>query len=299
MVIVKPATVIAWHRKGYRAYWWAKSRAGRVGRPRIPRKHIDFISRISQEHPEWGEDRISEELSAKFGVSHSGSTVRRYMVSRRKGPRGDQTWRTFIKNHAKQVWSCDFVTQYTALFSTVYVLVIMEIGSRRVTQVGVTTSPTLEWVKQQMRDATPYDATPRFLVHDNDGIFGQFKRKVTVEKNGKKRSYRCALDLWLREVIGIEGLPIPYGAPNANPHIERFARTLRVEALNHFIFLSEEDVRRVVMEFIRYYNGARPSQAIHAIPDPYPELREPPPTDGELVGLPVLGGLHHDYRLTA
>jgi putative transposase len=131
LAIVTPATVIAWHRRGFRAYWRAKSRAGRVGRPRIPRKHIDFISRISQEHPEWGEDRISEELSAKFGVSHSGSTVRRYMVSRRKGPRGDQTWRTFIKNHAKQVWSCDFVTQYTALFSTVYVLVIMEVGSRR------------------------------------------------------------------------------------------------------------------------------------------------------------------------
>ena len=177
LAVVKPATVIAWHRKGFRWYWRAKSRSGKIGRPRIPRRHIDFILRISQEHSEWGEDRIAED--------------------------------------------------------------------------------------------------------------------------GKMRSYRCALDLWLHEVIGIEGLPIPYGAPNANPHAERFVRTLREEALNHFIFLDEKHVRRVVMDYIRYYNGARPSQAIHAIPDPYPELREPPPKDGELVALPVLGGLHHDYRLAA
>jgi hypothetical protein len=99
--------------------------------------------------------------------------------------------------------------------------------------------------------------------------------------------------------MGIEGLPIPYGAPNASPHIERLMRTLRHEALDHFIFLSVNHVRRVATEFIRYYNGARPSQAIHAIPDPYPELRQPPPQNGRLVALPVLGGVQHDYRLAA
>ena len=99
--------------------------------------------------------------------------------------------------------------------------------------------------------------------------------------------------------MGIEGIPIPYRAPNANAHVERFHRTLRQEALDHFIFLSAAHVRRVASEFIEYYNRARPSQGTHAIPDPYPELLEAPVAAGKLVALPVLGGLQHDYRLAA
>jgi putative transposase len=109
---------------------------------------------------------------------------------------------------------------------------------------------------------------------------------------------RCHLDVWLADAMGIEGIPIPYGAPNASPHIERFNRTLRHEALNHFLFLSDRHILRVCREFVRYYNGARPSQATHAIPDPYPELRTPP-TTGRMIALPVLGGIVHDYRRAA
>jgi putative transposase len=99
--------------------------------------------------------------------------------------------------------------------------------------------------------------------------------------------------------MGTEGIPIPYGAPNASPHIERFNRTLREEALNHFIFLSVKHVLRVCREYVEFYNGARPSQALHAIPDAYPELEKPPPANGKLIALPVLGGVQHDYRLAA
>ena len=90
-----------------------------------------------------------------------------------------------FSNHAKEVWACDFLTQYTAFFAVVYVFVIMEVGSRRIVHVNVTTNPTLAWVKQQIREATAWDQTPRFLVHDNDGIFGQFGRPVTVERDGQ------------------------------------------------------------------------------------------------------------------
>jgi len=299
LVIVTPETVIAWHRQGFKVFWRRRSRSPKIGRPRIPRKHIAFIQRISGDHPEWGEDRIAEELAAKFGVDHSPSTIRRYMAPRSGSPRGDQTWRTFVRNLAKEVWACDFLAQYTALFAVVYIFVVMEIGSRRIAHVNVTTNPTLSWVKQQIREPTPEDGIPRFIIHDNDGIFGQYGRPVTMEKDDSTRSYRCHLDRWLDEVIGIEGIPIPYGAPNASPHVERFVRTLREETLNHFIFLSADHVRRVVAEYVRYYNGARPSQAIHGIPDPYPELRQPPPKAGKLLALPVLGGVHHDYRLIA
>jgi hypothetical protein len=299
LVIVKPETVIGWHRKGFRIVWRHRSRNRRLGRPRIPGEHIAFIQRISSDHPEWGEDRIAEELAAKFGVDHSASTIRRYMVPRQGPPRGDQTWRTFVRNHAKEVWACDFLTQYTALFAVVYVFVVMEIGSRRIVHVNVTANPTLAWVKQQIREATPWEQTPRFLIHDNDGVFGQFGRSVRAQPSSRRRSYRSHLDRWLDEVVGIEGLPIPFGAPNASPHVERFNRTLREEALDHFIFLTVDHIRRVVTEYVRYYNGARPSQAIHGIPDPYPELRQPPPKSGKLLALPVLGGIQHDYRLVA
>ena len=297
LFIVRPATVIGWGRQGLRLFWCRKSPPGR---PRIPRKHINFIRRISSDHPEWGEDKIAEELAAKFGIKHSGSTIRRYMAPRRSRPRGGQTWRTFIKNHADQMWACDFLTQHTAYFSVVYIFVIIEIGSRRIVHWNVTDSPTLPWVKQQVREATQWGETPRFLIHDNDGIFGQYSQRPTVIRaNGKKRTYRCHLDLWLDNVMGIEGIPIPYGAPNANAHLERFNRTLREDALNHFMFFGIGHIRRVMNEFIAYYNGARPSQAIHGIPQPYPELKEPPVSDGQLVAKPVLGGLQHDYRLAA
>jgi putative transposase len=299
LVIVKPETVIRSHQQCFRIFWRHRSRNRRLGRPRIPGRHIAFIRCISGDHPEWGEDKIAEELAAKFGVDHSPSTIRHYMVSRGRPPRGDQTWRTFVSNHAKELWACDFLTQYTALFAVVYIFVVMEIGSRRIVHVNVTTNPTLSWVKQQIREATAEGRTLRFLVHDNDGIFGQYGRPVTVEKDDSTRSYRCHLDRWLDEVIGIEGIPIPYGAPNASAHVERFVRTLREEALDHFIFLTADHIRRVVAEYVRYYNGARPSQAIHGIPDPYPELQQPPPKAGKLLALPVLGGIQHDYRLVA
>jgi len=144
LVLVKPATVIAWHRRGHQRFWTWK--CGKPGRPRIAAEHIAFIRRISTDHPEGGEDRIAEELALKLGVTHSTSTVRRYMVKSRE-PRGGQTWRTFIRNHASQVFAVDFLTQYTALFTTVYIFVVMHVASRRIVLINATTSPGLAWVK--------------------------------------------------------------------------------------------------------------------------------------------------------
>jgi putative transposase len=294
LIVVEPATVIAGHRRGFQRYWRWRSR--RPGRPRIPGDHIALIRRISSENPEWGEDRIAEELAVKLGVRHSTSTIRKYMVRRRE-PRGGQTWKTFIKNHAAQIFAVDFLTQTTAFFAVVYIFVVMEIASRRIVLINVTTNPSLGWVQQQLRQATAWGRSPRFLLHDNDGIFGQYRDRR--RRGQQARRYRSRLDLWLREVMGIQGVPIPYGAPNASPHVERFNRTLRQEALNHFIFLNAQHVLRVCREYTEYYNRARPSQALHAIPDPYPELTKPPLDQGQLLALPVLGGLIHDYRRAA
>ena len=173
----------------------------------------------------------------------------------------------------------------------------MEIASRRIALINATTSPGLAWVKQQIRQATAWGKIPRFILHDNDGVFGQYRDRR--QRGKKQRRYRCHLDAWLADVMGIAGIPIPYGAPNASPHIERFNRTLREEALNHFIFLSTKHILRVCREYVEFYNRARPSQALDAIPDPYPALAKTPPVNGKLIALPVLGGVQHDYRLAA
>jgi hypothetical protein len=184
-----------------------------LGRPSIPREHIDFIRRMSADNPSWGEDKINEELRVKFGVRHSTSTIRKYMTKRQ--PRRDgQKWRTFIQNHSREICACDFMTQYTALFAIVYVFIVMEIRTRRIVRCNVTESPSLDWVKIQIRDSVAFDRKPRFLLHDNDGIFGQFGRR--------KEGFRCHLDRWLSTTMDIEGLPTPYCAPNANAHVERF-----------------------------------------------------------------------------
>jgi putative transposase len=218
LAFVKPATVIDWHRRGLRRCWCWRSR--RPGRPRIPDEHIAFIRRISTDRPGWGEDRIAEvpaarcrhrstmraavpaapgmrpehgpkgraqALAIKLGVRHSTSTIQRYML-RRRAPRSGQTWRTFIRNHASQIFACDLFTQPMAFFTIVYIFIVMEIAARRIVLINVTASPRLAWVQQQILQATAWAQRPRFLTHDNDGIFGQFRdRKGTRQEGSQKQ----------------------------------------------------------------------------------------------------------------
>ena len=170
-------------------------------------------------------------------------------------PTRTSTWKQFIESHADQILAIDFTTQFLWNFDTRYVFVVMALGTREIVQVAVTASPTLALVKQQIRDATAWGRTPRSVLHDNDGIFGQFGKRRVSEVGSPGRRYRCALDVWFHGVLGIEGIPIPYGAPNAAAHIERFMGTLRRECLRHFIFLSDEHMRNTLVEFVNYYKG--------------------------------------------
>ena len=170
------------------------------------------------------------------------------------------------------------------------VLANIDHRTRELVQVAVTRQPSLNWLKQQIRDACPWDG-PRFLIHDNDGIFGRL---------GPKSGYRSALDAWLHTNMQIRGIPTPYGAPNANAICERVFGTLRRECMNHFVFLSEQHLREALAEYSVYYNEGRPHQGIERIPGEFDDPRAPP-GDGEtkLVGKAVLGGLPHDCRLAA
>ena len=240
------------------------------------------------------------ELKLKLGVGHSTSTIRRYMVE--TGPPRSSTWRQFLASHADQIFVMDFTPQPLWNYSMRYVLVIMRLKTREVVQVAVTANPTLDWLNQQIREATRWDGGPRFLIHDNDGFFGQFGHRKAAPDDWSGKRYRCALDLWLHQVLGIEGIPIPYGAPNAAAHIERFMGTLKRECLNHFIFFTEAQLRRTAVEFTDYHNEARPHQGIRGIPSfgPGKGPERPEPSDDvplRLAARPVLGGLHHDYEL--
>ena len=197
---------------------------------------------MSRENPAWVEDQIALELKLKLGVEHATSTIRKYMID--GGVPRKSTWRTFLSSHASQIFAMDFTTHYLWDYTVLYILVIIELERRRVVHVAVTSSPTLPWVKKQIREATPWGESPRFLLHDNDGIYGQRGRRKDAEDSRGRKRYRCTLDHWLGEVMNIEGIPTPYGAPNAAAHIERFMGTLRRECLQNFIFVSEGHLRR-------------------------------------------------------
>ena len=253
LFVVRPETLIRWRKRKFREFWRRKSH-GRVGRPLIPKKHIQFIRRISSDHPEYGEDRIALELELKFGIEHSSATIRKYRA-RGGGSRESQVWQTFLRNQSKAIWSCDFFVQHTIGFRVLYVFVIMELASRKIVHFNVTEHPTLDWTRQQVVNAC-FDGQPKFLIHDNDGKFGQLGRPIQIEKSGRRASCRCTLDVWLFEVMDITGIPIPYRAPNASAHVERLIGTLRRECLDHMLIWNERQLRWTLSEFIRWYNYA-------------------------------------------
>jgi len=303
LVIVKPDTVIQWHRRKFKDYWRKVSGSkdqGKVGRPAIKPEHIEFIRRISSDHPGYSGKRIAGMLRELFGVRHAASTVDKYRVKKPKQAGEGQQWSTFLKNHGSVIWSLDFCVQFTFFFARIFILVIMELESRRIVLINVTLHPTLEWLKQQIRYAT-WEKLPKFMIHDNDGIFGQLGQPVPVRFNGKSVSCRSSFDYWLVTTIGIRGIPTPFEAPNANAFCERLVGTLRRECLDHLLFFSERHLLKVLREYRDFYNRERYHQGLKRIPSPADDIEQSRKLKGEgqLVSKPVLNGLHHSYRLAA
>ncbi len=171
LVVVRPATMIGWHRAGWRLFWRLKSRSGR---PPIPEELRRLIRRMGQGNPVWGEERISNELLLKLGVRISPRTVRKYLPRWPPGrPRGHQRWSTFPKNHARAILACDFFVVVSATFRLLYLFVIIEHGSRRLMQVNVTAHPSAAWTLQQMKEVIGDTDGHRFLIHDRDSIFAK------------------------------------------------------------------------------------------------------------------------------
>jgi transposase InsO family protein len=217
LAVVKPKTLLAWHRKGFRLFWQWKSRAGRLP---IPAELQQLIRRMGRENPTWGEERIANELLLKLGLRVSPRTVRKYMPKSLPSPpgqpRGDQRWSTFLKNHAQWIVACDFCVAVTASFRFLYVLVVMEHTSRRLIHVNSTIHPAAAWTLQQLRETIPSDHKYRFVIHDHDSIFSS------------------DFDSSLAR-LGLKAIRTPVRCPQANAICERLIGTLRRECLDWII----------------------------------------------------------------
>ncbi len=282
LLVVKPETLLRWHRQGFRLFWRAKSKS-QTRKPRISAETIALIKQMAVENRRWGTKRIRGEL-LKLGLRVNKGTIRHHMwQARRRLPpqQYGQSWATFLTNHASQIWACDFVQTFDLFFRTVFLFFIIEHGSRRVMHVGVTRTPSDAWVAQQVREATPFGQGPRFLICDNDDKYGvHFERAVAG--------------------AGIELIHTPPYAPKTNALCERFIGTVRRECLDHILILSDNPLRRVIHAYCQFFNQARPHQGLNQrIPAPANAVAPPEQEPRKVIALPVLGGLHHDYRWAA
>ena len=287
LAIVQPATFLRWHRQGFQLFWRWQSRPGR---PRIPVELQALIRQMAQDNPTWGQERIANELLLKLGLRVSPRTVRKYMskpLDRGQTARvPSQRWRTFVRNHAQGIVACDFCVVVTATFRLLYVFVLMEHVTRRLLHVNVTAHPTAEWTLQQLREALPCDHTYRFLIHDRDSIFSQ------------------QLDRSIGN-LGLRVVKTPPQTPQANALCERLIGALRRECLDFLIPLTEDHLHRILHAWARHYNTGRPHMSLGpGIPQPRMSLPAALQADRHRIGEhqrvgahPILGGLHHEYRL--
>ncbi len=275
LAIVQPETVVKWHRQGFRLYWRWKSRSGKPGRPSIQREIRDLIRRMSRENPTWGAPRIVSEL-ALLGHDVAEGTVAKYMLRTRKPP--SQTWRTFLTNHAGDIAACDFFTVPTVTFRVLYVFIVLRHDRRQVVHFNVTTNPYAKWTAQQIINAFPYEESPRFLIRDRDGIYGDyFKDRM--------------------KSMGIEEVLIAPRSPWQNPYCERIIGSIRRECLDHMIVLNERHLCRILKDYFDYYHNSRPHLSLNRN-SPTPREVEPP-SQGKVISTGQVGGLHHRYSRAA
>jgi transposase InsO family protein len=275
LMIVKPATVIAWHRKSFRLFWTWKVRHGQPGRPGVSPEVRDLIRRLSRENPLWGAPRIHGER-LKLSIDIGETSVGKYMLHRRKPP--SQTWRTFLENHVKSMVSVDFFTVPTLRFQILYVFLVLAHDRRRIVHFGVTAHPTAEWTVQQLREAFPWDTAPRYLLRDRDSIFGlDFVAQV--------------------KAMGIKEVLSAPRSPWQRAYVERVIGTFRRECLDHVIVFNEASLYRHVKLFTSYYHESRTHLSLGK---DTPEPRPVQPIElGGIIAIPQLGGLHHRYERRA
>jgi putative transposase len=272
LVIVKPDTVVRWHRKGFRLYWRWISKRG-PGRPPLAAEIQELIGRFALEN-KWGARKIHAELG-KLGFTVSLARVSRYMPKHPRDRGKQQRWMTFLRNHRDGIAAMDFFVVPTITFRLLYVWFVIDHGRRRIVHVNVTYHPTARWVVQKLRESFPDDSTPNYLIFDNDTIFS----------SGVSASI---------ESLGITPKRTAYRSPWQNGTAERWVGSCKRELIHHVIVLDEDHLHRLLRDYVRYYNTDRVHTSLQDAPEGRAvELRPSPKS--KIVGLPRVGGLHHRY----
>lgn len=279
LLIVQPEILLRWHRELFRFFWKHKSRAD-ARQPRLSPETTALIKEMACKNRLWGAERIRGEL-LKLGIRVCKRTIQKYMRQGRVPRPSGQKWATFLRNHAGEIWACDFLQVTDLYFRSLFAFFLIELKSRKVIHFGVTRSPADAWAAQQLREATPYGQTPKFLIRDNDSKFGPCFARVAATS-------------------GIEILKTPYHAPRANAICERFLGSVRRECLDHVLIFHEKQLHRVLRAYVEYFNQARPHQGIRQ-QVPQGEVTTVPPDQRShrIIAVPILGGLHHEYRRVA
>jgi transposase InsO family protein len=272
IVLVKPATVVQWHRHGFRLYWRWRSKSGR---PSVEREVRELIRKMSKANPLWGAPRIHGEL-LKLGIEISQATVGKYMA-RRLGP-PSPTWRSFLRNHAYGIAALDMFVVPSATFRLLFVMLILAHDRRKIVRFDVTQNPTAGWLSRQVTEAFPWETAPRFLLRDRDASYGSiFTKRV--------------------EAMGITEVVTAPRSPWQNAYVERVIGSIRRECLDHIVIFNERHLRRVLSSYVDYYQRTRTHLSLDKdCPEPRPVMQR---KIGKVITIPQVGGLHYRYERLA
>jgi transposase InsO family protein len=274
LLVVKPETVIGWHRAGFRLYWRWRS-GPRGGRPKITDEVRRPIRRMAEENAGWGAPRIHGELR-KLGFAVSERTVARYLRRiRRRGDPG-KSWLAFLENHREVIVAFDFFTVPTVTFKLLYCFFVIEHGRRKILHVNVTRHPTAEWVVQQLREAFPETGPYRYAIFDRDSKFD-------------------AGVITFLKASGLKPKQTSVQAPWQNGVAERWVGSCRREILDHVIALNEHHLRRLLRDFAKYYQQDRIHDSLEKDAPNGRPIERKPSHQAMVISSPRLGGLHHRY----
>jgi putative transposase len=275
LVLVRPETVVGWHRTWLRRRWTQRSTPRANGRPSVAREIRALVRQMATANPLCGAPRIHGELRT-LGLDVSERTVSRLLTRVTRPP--SQTWRTFLTNHLVSAAAMDFFTVSTLTGRVLFVVVVLSHYRRRILHINTTPHPTAEWAAQQVVEAFPDDTAPRWIHRDRDRIYGAaFQRGLAG--------------------MGIAEVMSAPASPWQNPYVERVIGSIRRECLDHVIVVNESHLRGVLTSYLRYYHRSRTHLGLEKdTPDRRPVAEI---CDGPIIAVPEVGGLHHRYERRA
>ena len=277
LIVVTPETVVRWHRAGFRLYWRLISRVRKAtGRRPTPKEVRELIFRMVAENPTWGAPRIHGEL-LMLGFDFSERTISRWMKRAPQDPERAKRWLAFLRNHREAIAAMDFFTIPMVTFRVLYCFFVLSHDRRRILHFNVTKHPTSLWIVQQLREAFPFESTPRFLIFDRDGKYGV---EIPVAVRALK----------------MNPVRTSFESPWQNGLAERWVESCRRDLLDHVIAVTERHLKRLLSDYVRYYHEDRTHLGLNK---ETPGERVRSICRGRVLSLPRLGGLHHRYERAA